>query len=223
MNIDDVIGKIEVPEGPIMVTIFSHQKKLMEKYDIIERKNNYYVPDPPYSLDDTKVQQRIKDLFWRVTEELAEAIETIPPEFQLSEWTQFWDTKPTVRHFFEELADALHFLVEASILANLDPKKIELDRLSHSGRSLSEFCHKEVINRTTKVIFKMGFAANTFKNKAWKLTQMPTDIAKFRGQLITVWLFFIELWWYLNCTQKQVYVFYAKKNLVNQWRQETNY
>jgi len=223
VNIDDVTKKIEVPEGPIIVTIFNHHKKLMEKYDVIERKNGYYVPDPPYSLDDTKVQQRIKDLFWRVTEELAEAIEAIPPEFQLSEWAQFWDTEPDVRHFFEELADALHFLVEASILADLDPKKIVLDSLSDSNRPLSEFNLDGVVDKVADTILRMGFAANTFKNKPWKLTQMPTDIRKFGKQLIEVWGFFTYLWWYLNCTQKQVYIFYAKKNLVNQWRQETNY
>lgn len=219
-----MIQKIEIPKGPIIVTIFNHHKKLMGKYDIIERKNGYCVPDPPYNLDNTKVQQRIKDMFWRVTEELAEAIETMPPEFQLSEWPQFWEANSFIRHFFEELADALHFLVEASILAGLNPKEIQLDSvLSSNNRPLSEFSYKGVVNRTAKIILEMGIAANTFKNKPWKLTQMPTDITKFRGQLITVWLFFVELWWYLNCTQEQVYVFYAKKNLVNQWRQETNY
>jgi len=223
VNIDDVLQRIEVPEGPIIVTIFSRHKELMKKYDVIERKNGYYVPDAPYNLDDTKVQQRIKDMFWRVTEELSEAIETIPTEFQLSEWTQFWDNQSTVRHFFEELADALHFLVEASILADLGPKKIELSSVSRDDRPLSEFNLGGVVDRVADIILRMGFAANTFKNKPWKLTQMPTDIHKFKRQLIEVWGFFDELWWYLNCTQKQVYVFYAKKNLVNQWRQETNY
>lgn len=223
MNIDDVLQKIEVPEGPIIVTIFNRHRELMKKYDVIERKNGYYIPDPPYSLDNTRVQQRIKDMFWRVTEELSEAIETIPTEFQLSEWTQFWDNQSTVRHFFEELADALHFLVEASILADLGPKKIELSSVSRDDRPLSEFNLGGVVDRVADIILRMGFAANTFKNKPWKLTQMPTDIHKFKRQLIEVWGFFDELWWYLNCTQKQVYIFYAKKNLVNQWRQKTNY
>jgi len=223
VNIDDVIQKIEIPEGPVIVTIFNRHKKLMRKYDVIERKNGYCIPNPPYSLDNTKVQQRIKDMFWRVTEELSEAVEAIPTEFQLSEWAQFWDNQSNVRHFFEELADALHFLVEASILANLNPKEIKLDSLSYSDRPLSEFDLDGAIDKVATVIFKMGFAANTFKNKPWKLTQMPTDINKFKKQLVGVWDSFTELWWYLNCTQKQVYVFYAKKNLVNQWRQETNY
>lgn len=223
MNIDDVIKKIEIPEEPIIVAIFNHHRELMKKYDVIERKNGYYVPNPPYNLEDTKVQQRIKDMFWRVTEELAEAIETIPPEFQLFEWVQFWDTYPDIRHFFEELADALHFLVEASILVRLSLKEIQFNTLSDNYRSLSGFSHKVTMEIIAAIIFKMGIAANTFKNKPWKLTQMPTDIVKFKKQLVDVWEHFINLWKYLGCNQKQVYIFYAKKNLVNQWRQKTNY
>lgn len=223
MNIDDVVKEIEIPEGPIIVAIFNHHQKLMEKYDIIERKNGYYVPKPPHSLEDTKVQQRIKDMFWRVTEELAEAIETIPLEFKLAGWVECWDTEPQVRHFFEELSDALHFLTEASILAGLNPMRIVFSNLLDSNARFRALSLPTVISRVTDIILNMGLTANTLKNKPWKLTQVSTDVAKFEDQLVEVWTSFIDLWNYLKCNQKHVYIFYAKKNLVNQWRQKTNY
>jgi len=223
MNIDDIVKRIEIPEGSIIVAIFNHHKKLMEKYDVIERKNGYYVPDPPYSLENTKVQQRIKDMFWRSTEELAEAVETIPIEFKLAGWVECWDTEPNVRHFFEELSDALHFLTEASILAKLNPVRIAFSNLLDSNARFRAFSSSTVISRITDIIFNMGFAANTLKNKPWKLTQVSTDVAKFKDQLVDVWASFTDLWNYLKCNQEQVYIFYAKKNLVNQWRQKTNY
>lgn len=228
MNIDDIIQKIDMPDGPVMVTIFQLQEQLMKEYDKIERQNGYIVPEPPYDLDDTKIQARIKDMFWRVTEELAEAVEVVPPLFQLSKWSKFWDTETEVRHFFEELADALHFLVEASIIAGLSPEEVGLVVEHHLLHNTSRTCSDELIvgqakSLCSEVVYAMGIAANVFKNKPWKLTQMPTDKPKFKAKLTVAWGVFMRLWKILNCNQKQMYMLYAKKNLVNKWRQETNY
>jgi len=220
VNIDDIVQKIELPEEPLAV-IFKMQKELMVKYDGIERDNGFQVPEPPYNLDDSKVQARIKDMFWRATEELSEALETLPPLFQLSKWTEFWNTETSIRHFFEELSDALHFLVEASIIANFQELNILFNKLPVIKTSLGDT--QPVEKHMAQVIFKMGSAANVFKNKPWKVTQMPTDIGQFRIKLFAVWLAFINLWKDLGCGQKQVYVLYCKKHIINKWRQKTNY
>lgn len=228
INIDDVTKRIKVPKGPILITIFNHQKELMKKYDEIETSNGYEIPKPPYSIEDTKVQQRIKDMFWRMTEELSEAVETFPGQIELLNWKEYWATSTDIRHFFEELADALHFLVEASIIARVNPYTIqlkfssELNNIPPSGFSPYEI-REAVIVKISDTIFHMGYAANTLKNKPWKLTQMSTDITKFKKQLIQAWEMFILMWRYLSCDEKQIYLFYIKKNLVNKWRQETNY
>ena len=69
----------------------------------------------------------------------------------------------------------------------------------------------------------MGIAANVLKNKPWKLTQMSTDIQKFKNKLIATWIEFAFLWQELGCAKEDVYTLYTKKHDVNVWRQNTNY
>jgi len=222
MNIEDVNQKIKIPENPI-IAIFDLQKELMKKYDQIEKINGFNIPEPPYNLDDSKVQARIKDMFWRTTEELAEAMETTPPFFQLTDWKKFWETDFCIRHFFEELADALHFLVEASIIAELNPETevaVLFEIVSLLDIDISDLNLKILVSN---VILSMGLAANILKNKPWKQTQMCTDVQKFKNKLIVVWVDFITLWQGLNCSQEDIYILYIKKHTVNVWRQDTNY
>lgn len=224
MNIDDIIKNIEVPDIGMMPSIFQHQEELMKRYDEIERSNGLFIPDhTKFGIDHCLVQQRIKDMFWRMTEELAEAVECLPIPM---DWIKQWNQNSNVRHFFEELADALHFLVEASIISQLCPSIIiPLTALLHSNKTKN--LNTQFANDTrfscAKVIFAAGSAANCLKNKPWKQTQMPTDVMNFHNQLIATWGSFFRLFAYLGCDEKWVYVLYAKKNLVNKWRQETNY
>ena len=222
MNIEDIEKKIEIPEEPLIV-IFEMQRGLMQTYDQIERQNEFHVPSLPYYIDDVKVQARIKDMFWRTTEELAEAIETIPDLLWLSRWKEFWDAEVSIRHFFEELADALHFLVEASIIASLDPRTevIPVFELRPVVFNINDDSNIEKL--IANVIFSMGLAANVLKNKPWKQTHMPTDVEKFKNKLIKVWSDFGVLWQELQCSLEDVYVLYVKKHDVNKWRQETLY
>jgi dimeric dUTPase (all-alpha-NTP-PPase superfamily) len=231
LNIDDIIQKIEVPEN-IVKTIRGLQSQLMIKYDYIERKNGFLIPYPPYNLNDSLVQARIKDMFWRTTEELAEAYEILPGILQMNQWTTKWTTDDKIRHFFEEIADAIHFLIEASIIANLDFIKLENlfkenipgeFSIHYSKSILDKIQVGEIEKKIAYIIFSLGLSANMLKNKPWKQTQMETDIIKFLESLLTTWAYFINLFLYLACSQKHIYVLYAKKNFVNQWRQKTNY
>jgi len=221
VNIDDINQKIVFPEH-LVVTIFEHQKKLMIKYHAIELKNGINYPSAPWNLDDRVVQYIIKDMFWRTTEELAEAVEIIPSLFHLKKWRVFWNTEVSIRHFFEELADALHFLVEASIIVGLEPRT-EVEILFGPPLKFNANDDLNIEELIADIIFSMGFAANVLKNKPWKQTQMPTDIEKFKNKLIATWRRFVILWQELGCSQEDVYVLYIKKHNVNVWRQNTNY
>lgn len=232
MNIKDLIKEVKVPKGPIMSNIFSLQKELMVEYDKIERTNGYKIPFAPHSLDNDKVQARIKDMFWRTTEELAEAIEVlvapvgldrIPLSLRLNNWTEYWHSHSDVGHFFEELADATHFLTEASIISGIDVAVIDTLLNNLQDKPRAPLNQNSIYQTCSRVIFLMGSAANCLKNKPWKITQMPTDAFKFRTTVFSAWREFLELWHNLNCGSQELYLFYAKKNLVNQWRQKTNY
>ena len=229
MNIDDIKKEVKPPDGPIIVTIFNLQLELMEKYDVIERRNGFRVPSSPYHIDDSQVQARIKDLFWRATEELAEAMETVPSLVALRDWSVEWDKNSKVRHFFEEIADAVHFLVEASWLGggpsfadsivSFVAKRLPLTK--KPPFNCPSYNHLDLL--VWKIVYHMGLAANCLKNKPWKVTQMSTDSQQFRLALLDSWEAFCDLWKSLGGSQEELYILYAKKNLVNQWRQDTDY
>lgn len=107
--------------GDMLATIFAGQRSLMETYDPIERRNGAVVVDPEFfgELDDRKVQMRLKDLAWRVTEELSEATNCLKNK----PWKQTF-VATDVPHFQEEVADALHFLVEFLVTAGFTPEMI---------------------------------------------------------------------------------------------------
>jgi len=229
MNIDDIKKEVEAPDGPIILTIFNLQLELMKKYDEIEKRNGFQVPSSPYHIDNNQVQARIKDLFWRATEELAEALETTPSLVALKNWSVEWDKDSKIRHFFEEIADAVHFLVEASLVGGgqffaegmvpfMDNR---LPVIKKPPFNCPSYNHLDLL--AWKIVYHMGLAANCLKNKPWKVTQMSTDSQQFRLALLNSWEAFCQLWKSFGGSQEELYILYAKKNLVNQWRQETNY
>lgn len=114
--------KAEIPRGgDLLATIFAGQRQLMEEYDEIERRNGAVVPRPEFfgQLDAREVQIRLKDLAWRVTEEISEATNTLKNK----PWKQTF-VATDVAHFEEEVADALHFFVEFLITAGFTPETI---------------------------------------------------------------------------------------------------
>jgi len=228
MNVDDVTEVEKVYDHLVIDAIFEKQKTLMEKYDPIEEKNGANVPHPPYRIDDVKVQARVKDLAWRITEEISEAIE-FEEDLDFSNWKNRWKDDHEIRHFFEEMADALHFLTELSIVTDLDMVIITdtYDQLVVNGNV--EDCSKSGPNHLALriwcmgVIRKLGLACNCLKNKYWKNTHMATDDEKFKDLLYGVWREYLLLMANLGVGPQELYSLYFKKNQVNQFRIRSNY
>lgn len=242
MNIDDVKrDEIQIPQRDmVMFTIFDKQRQLFEKYFEIERRNGFYKPEVKFdgenipqvrpAIDDAQFQHWLKDMFWRVTEEIAEALEPIITCTGITmRWKAQWGSYAHIRHFFEELADALHFLTEASLIVGIRPLEVE-----HVWREVQieverhmvgyEYISTLVIQqRAIRVIVSMGLAANCLKNKPWKLTQMETDEAKFKVLLGEAWKAFAALMASCFCGLDDTYVLYFQKHQVNLFRQNTQY
>ncbi|KKL98130.1 hypothetical protein LCGC14_1827470, partial [marine sediment metagenome] len=73
------------------------------------------------------------------------------------------------------------------------------------------------------VIWSMGLAANTLKNKPWKNTHMATDVEAFKYKLDETWRRVLKLWVHLGADDEFIFELYAKKCQVNKFRQDTNY
>src|SRR5437773_1501280 len=131
MNVKDFEG-IEIPEGDMLQTIFDGQHELIAKYHDIEGARGALVVDPDKfgELDLRYVQWRIKDLAYRMVEELTEATNTLKNKpWKVSEVTT------DKLHFYEELADALHFYIELCITAGMDAE--DLARIYHRKHAVN--------------------------------------------------------------------------------------
>lgn len=103
---------------------------LINEYVKIER-----TPAPPININTKSSQVLLKDFTGRVIEELAEGYESLIEVDALTEKNRLWqyeyDEKDMVMCFnhmqnaSEEMADAMHFMVELLIYANIQPEDID--------------------------------------------------------------------------------------------------
>lgn len=115
MNILD-FPDVPLPDGDWLTAIFKGQQGLINRYHDIEKENGAVVVDPEDygDIDLRHVQIRIKDLMQRTIEEMMEAANTLK--------NKPWKNTPMTTdkmHYYEELADALHFFIELCITSGL--------------------------------------------------------------------------------------------------------
>lgn len=202
MNINDVAAPIDRPED-LLSAIFDRQHELMVKYHHIEEKNGLLqTPDFPVDLHDKFGQARLKDFAWRMTEEFTEATDGLKV-----------DGDPG--HYFEELIDGLHFMIELFLIAGYRPEG-----------TLHEWFVNVPQNENARVydvIERIGCAMNCLKNKPWKTSHMLTDSSKFMAYLEEAWSKFIIMMISEGLTPEDVYDLYFRKSEVNKFRQRSNY
>lgn len=179
-----------------MEVIFQKQAELVEKYKEIEGMD-----EVPVNIHTKKGQRWLKDFMWRTTEELAESFEAL----------EMGDSE----HAIEELADALHFLVELVILSGKDHNFVG-DKF---GKDDWSFPAHAYWNAT----YRIGLIGNTLKNKPWKQTEMPTDENKFYANLREAFDALINVFYNLSCTNDDIFNYYTRKQQVNKFRQRSKY
>jgi dimeric dUTPase (all-alpha-NTP-PPase superfamily) len=77
------------------------------------------VPKGVFNINDPACQQRLKDFFWRITEEWGEAANCLKNK----PWKNtHMETDET--HFLEEVIDAFHFTVEVLLHLGFTPESL---------------------------------------------------------------------------------------------------
>lgn len=209
-NVNDFECK-EYPQD-LLGSIFSYQHELAVKYIPIEQKNGLCLYDQiPADVDNAKAQARIKDMSWRAVEEVAEAYEAYENGEEV--------------HFLEELADALHFLIEKYLLCGFQPKHpLEWYFNSCDAKLVSDpYYPKSVASLVGQFCVACGLTCNCLKNKPWKQSQILTDTEKFKKLLEAEFGQFIILCSRAGFNPTTLYNMYMRKNQVNQFRQRSNY
>lgn len=219
MNVNDIT---EVPtdfsQKDRLTQIFDRQHSLMEKYIPIEIRNGLCLTQScPVDLHDRFGQARLKDFFWRCTEELTEAVEA----------SILHDTIPA--HTKEELADALHFLVEACLLSDLTGDRLFFGLESDALIELHDVQHSylkgdETLERLCwDVIYFLGCASNCLKNRPWKQNHQLVDTDKFYAYLREAFFRMIRVFAFVGMDADHIFNMYYRKSEVNKFRQRSNY
>jgi len=216
MNVNDV-EEIEI-EGDMLEAIFAKQKSLMDKYHVIEEKQGVgygILKGNPFDINEIRSQCLVKDFAWRFTEEITEASEGL--------------LNGETAHFLEELADALHFITELCIMVEITPKDLIGEFLGYNPDQdmfykLFFVCGmpRKALPDTYKPIYHMGLAMNCLKQKPWKQTHILTDQTAFKKHIIDSYRAFCEYMSHFE-DDKTMASYYFKKNVVNQFRQDTQY
>ena len=188
----------------ILPAIFARQEELMAKYKEMEK-----LPDPPLSLHTMHGQRILKDFAWRTIEEMSEAFEQLV-------------SGEKEGYHGEEMADALHFIVELMIFAGISPAQClaVLPVFPPTTVNDSWQTDKKLFWDAT---YSLGLAMHHLKNKPWKKTQVPTDEGAFRQHVLIAFKAHIDLWAGTGFTLQHLFNFYFKKSAVNQQRQQGNY
>jgi len=118
--VDDVIVKNEGVD--LLHAIFDRQQELLDKYIPMEHGRGLrFTDDCPVDLNDARGQCQLKDMAWRVTEELGEAMSCLKNK----PWKET-QVLTDEDHFLEELSDAFHFFLELCMLAGLSAKDLAI-------------------------------------------------------------------------------------------------
>jgi hypothetical protein len=235
MNVNDV-EKVPEVEGCRLQAIFDRQKELHETYKVIEAKKGIgygiLVSFGLFNLDHAESQYYIKDMCWRVTEEMMESLEAMllfimqsRPEDEI--------------HGIEELSDALHFMVELLIICGCTPENVcappdkrlpNFDRLdilwknSKKGWPRGACVNVKSLNQFyMEPIYFLGLACNCLKNKPWKQTQIVTDRKRFYKYLSEALQGLIAAFRYVGVDSQGIYDIYFRKSEVNKFRQRSQY
>ena len=213
MNVNDV--ESERPEGDKLKLIFARQKELKEKYHHVEESQGVgygVLQGQKFNINEIRSQCLLKDLAWRVVEEITEATQA--------------HVNHDETHFREELADALHFLTELCIQVDIGPAMIAADVIVDKGGDyLDNLFYTPNITKSNNpynTIQHIGLAMNCLKQKPWKQTHILTDVELFEDLIIDAYRAFCK---YLRChmTADETFDYYFKKSRVNDFRIRSNY
>lgn len=187
--------------------IFNKQRELMEKYEHIEADNGFRQPFAiPVDINFNHDQARLKDFAWRITEEMAEAIEQL--------LSGNWDAAR------EELADVLHFMSELTIL--LGREELIEDLVNDFAKSKPSRMF-EPLTQYGLITYHLSMTMHELKNKPWKQSHRPTNEEKFDEYYKLFWNNYLDLCINVGMNIPQLFEEYMKKHQVNVDRQKSGY
>lgn len=223
------VKKLEIPKvDNYFAEILLLQTKLMEEYKEIEKWDVNW----PLDLNLKSSQLLIKDMIARAVEELAEAFESL--------------LEGNTGNYYEELADATHFIFETLILADLPVESIYKNigilydksiksesKVKIKGKDPLKDMFILVSNPLTgpeittwlwRVTFHLNLARNALRNKPWKQTEIMYNPEVFGDELSKALIqFFVGFVSHPNSGIEKFFGDYYRKHRINLFRIKSKY
>lgn len=175
----------------------------MQKIGEKEAKLGYFCPRIPLDLAHRPDQDWFRLMTSFFIEELGEAV-----------------TARNTPSFHEELIDALHFITELAILANVSANEIKLPhRLGENTHKLNSDWAPKVVN----VLEDAMLTVNMLKAKPWKAEFKAPAPQKFRDSIIDTYQSFLTLMQCSGIDLNDLHKLYFKKNETNHQRIKGGY
>ena len=71
--------------------------------------------------------------------------------------------------------------------------------------------------------YQLGLVGNVLKNKQWKQSEVISDDLLFKVRLTEAVKSILVPLMLIGMADQEIFILYRQKNLVNKWRQDTNY
>jgi len=221
MNVEDTEAP-EVPEGACRLEMmFERQRELADKYHPIELSNGIgyaVLQGRPFDIHHRFSQQLVKDMAQRATEEVCEATTAVA----IDDWGS--------THAKEEVADAIHFMIELLILVGIDASRVVSDTGTQrtTGDGLASVMYGMIIGydhreRAFDCVEKISEAMMLLKQKPWKTTHVQTDAPLFNVKIVQAFHSLLFFAMSMGLDDKQVFDLYFRKSEVNKFRQRSAY
>jgi dimeric dUTPase (all-alpha-NTP-PPase superfamily) len=179
-----------------ITNIFAKQRELMTNLEPIEKELGYSIKPVPLDFNLREHQDWFRLYSWYAVEELVEAMDACREDQG------------------EELADALHFVVELALLADISPLNI---MLASKNAEIEAFPPPASI---VQVIYNIGLANNYLKAKHWKKNPAPPDLRKLSKHITAALMALLKLFEVRGLNAETEYF---KKHEVNNQRIANNY
>lgn len=199
LDIKDFNKEERLDNKNILKQIFDKQKELLIKYRDIEKLPHVV------NINSAEHQKLLKEFTFRGIEELAEAYEAIEEK--------------NIEHFIEEISDAIHFFTEVMIMVQIEPEKLtNIDNFKSHDLALPN-----IETKLWNITYCFSISCNVLKCKPWKVSQVITDIDKYKRRLIVAYNTFMYILNLVGFSAEDILKIYLNKNSVNNFRIRSQY
>ena len=249
MKLYQPISKPQLPDWPMDLGNRDNQRILKSFMgDVIEEIGEYYehtltalgllISEDPDSIKQLSIKQA------EMNEELADVLHFLVEVFIFVNITE----QSFAKYFYKELKtmnvgekftnhdmDEMNILDAGLFLAKLtnnlefnhQPSSIALDKPGKFDYEGCKYLSPKMIPNISKlcwyITYNLTLAKSTLKNKAWKQTDVDTNVNKLQRSLMGSFCDLLRLMDYLNFESKDICQIYFRKNLENQLRIKSKY